>query len=67
MIDVASQVVRLGEFVVCFCQKTCQQFVAFDFERGHSNTNVQQIVVMQLDKFLLQLADRGGFHGRLVI
>jgi hypothetical protein len=51
MIDVASQVVRLGEFVVCFCQKTCQQFVAFDFERGHSNTNVYKIVVIQSEQF----------------
>ena len=30
--------------------------------KGLSQTNVQKIVVIQLDQFFLQLTDRGGFH-----
>lgn len=55
---------QLVDLVVRLHQQIGQQFFALNSELGEPKTNVQQIIVIQLDQFFLLLADRSCFHDR---
>ena len=62
LVDLVAQFIRVRWFIVRFHQQVRQQFFALDFELGHSDTDVEQLILIQLGEFFFQLADRGGFH-----